>query len=65
MLEKIKAFHRDDSGDIVQTGIIIGLFAAIAVAAIVFLRPIIGDMFNSIGGELDKAGTEMGGTKYN
>ena len=60
MFEKVQAFHKDEKGDVVQTGIIIGLFAAIAVGVLVFLGPRITGMFDSVGDELDRAQDTMG-----
>jgi len=51
----LKRFHKDESGDIVQTGIIMAILAALAVGALVFLGPKIKDMFTKTGGELDDA----------
>ncbi|MBZ4688078.1 MAG: hypothetical protein JG764_1711 [Clostridiales bacterium] len=55
MFELIKKFHKDESGDIVQTGIIIALLAVIAVGAITFLGPKIKDLFDKTGDEIDNA----------
>ncbi|MBO8160672.1 MAG: hypothetical protein H0Z24_03465 [Thermosipho sp. (in: Bacteria)] len=55
MLKKIKKFHMDESGDIMQTGIIVGMFATIAVGALYFLGPKIKQMFVKAGNELDNS----------
>ena len=58
ILNKIKKFHNDENGDIVQTGIIIGILATIAVGALVILGPKITALFTKGGAALDKAQTE-------
>jgi len=55
IMEMVKNFHEDEQGDIVQTGIIIGIFAVLAVGALYFLQPKIKGMFDKAGDELDKA----------
>lgn len=55
MMENLKRFHENEQGDIVQTGIIIGIFAVIAVGALIFLQPKIKAMFDKAGAELDTA----------
>lgn len=55
MFELIKKFHKDESGDIVQTGIIIALFAVVAVGAVMFLGNKVTALFNKTGSEIDKA----------
>lgn len=52
--EDLKRFHENEDGDIVQTGIIIGIFAVIAVGALVFLGPKIKAMFDKAGDALDE-----------
>lgn len=48
-------FHKDEDGDVVQTGIVIGIFATLAVGAYVFLQPKIKAMFDKGGDALDEA----------
>lgn len=52
---EIMAFHENEDGDIVQTGIIIGILAVIAVGALIFLQPKIKAMFDKAGDALDEA----------
>ena len=52
----VKSFHQDESGDIVQTGIVIGLFAVIAVGAVLFLKTPIENMFRKGSDALNEAG---------
>lgn len=54
IISKIKQFHNDEQGDIVQTGIIIGILAVVAVGALVFLQPKIKQMFTKGGDALDQ-----------
>jgi|GEM_PF-3727413 len=59
MMETIKnrivAFHKDEEGgDIVQTAIIIGVFAIIAIGAITFIGPRVREMFDSAGDALEE-----------
>ena len=54
IITEIKKFHEDEQGDIVQTGIIIGIMAVISVGALVFLGPKIKSMFDKAGGALDQ-----------
>ena len=58
MMEKvfkdIKKFHENEDGDIVQTAIIIGIFAVIAIGALVFLGPKVKAMFDKAGESLDE-----------
>ena len=60
ILENLKNFHEDEQGDIVQTGIIIGILAALAIGGLAYLGPKIKKMFEKSGGELDK-GIEFDG----
>lgn len=55
LLKNLLAFHSDENGDIVQTGIIIGILAVMAVGALVFLQPKIKGMFDKAGDALDEA----------
>lgn len=61
MLEKLVVFHKDENGDIMQTGIIMGILAVVAVGALVFLGPKIKAMFDKAGGALDQGNA----TTYN
>jgi len=54
IIKKIKQFHNDEQGDIVQTGIIIGILAVVAVGALVFIGPKIKTMFTKGGDSLDQ-----------
>jgi Flp pilus assembly pilin Flp len=49
----IRAFIRDERGDILQTGIIVGIFAVLAVGGLMFLAPKIKAMFEKSGAALD------------
>lgn len=53
----LKKFHEDESGDIVQTAIIIGVLALIAIAALTILRDPIRNAFNNIKSAVEDAGT--------
>lgn len=53
----LKKFHQDESGDIVQTAIIIGVLALIAIAALTILRDPIRNAFNNIKSAVEDAGT--------
>lgn len=52
-LKEIRKFHNDENGDIVQTSIIIGIFAIVAVGALVFVGPKVKAMFDRAGDSLD------------
>ena len=54
VIRMVKQFHQDEKGDIVQTGIIIGILAVVAVGALVFIGPKIKAMFTKGGGALDQ-----------
>ena len=54
LIAKVKKFHKNERGDIVQTGIIIGILAVVAVGAMVFIGPKIKTMFTSGGNALDQ-----------
>lgn len=54
LLENIKKFHKDEDGDIVQVSIIIGIFAVIAIGALMFLGPKVKAMFDRAGESLDE-----------
>lgn len=54
LIKKAKGFYKDESGDILQTGIIMGILAVIAVGALVFIGPKIKDMFDKSGAALDQ-----------
>ena len=53
LIKKILQFHNDEDGDIVQTAIIIGIFAVIAIGALQFVGPKVKEMFNRAGESLD------------
>lgn len=55
MINKIKNFHQDEQGDIIQTGIVLGIMAVIALGAMMFLRTPIGNLFRRAAGEIDAA----------
>lgn len=54
VIDKVKQFHNDEKGDIVQTGIILGILSVIAVGALVFMGPKIKAMFTKSGNALDQ-----------
>lgn len=53
VLVKIKKFHQDENGDIVQTAIIIGVLAVIAGVALFAMRPTLQNIFQNIQQQLD------------
>lgn len=57
-VEKIKRFHKDEGGDIVQTAIIIGVLALVAIAALTILREPIETAFKNIRDSVVDAGTK-------
>lgn len=57
MIQSILTFHRDENGDIVQTAIIIGVLALVAIAALTLLRQPIRTAFDNIRGAVEDAGT--------
>lgn len=60
LVNKIKAFHNDERGaDIVQTAIIIGVLALVAIAALTILRQPIINAFNNIRDAILDAGTKQ------
>lgn len=46
--EGIKNLYKDESGDIVQTSVIIGILVVLAVAALTLLRQPITSLFNRL-----------------
>ena len=54
ILKEIKSFHKNDSGDVVQTAILTAVFAVIAIGGYLFLAPKVKSLFNKAGSELDK-----------
>jgi len=54
-INKVKEFHRNEDGSIVEKGIIIALFAALAVGGFLYLAPKVKALFNKAGTELDNA----------
>jgi len=55
LIKKLKNFHKDENGDVVQVAIVTSIFAVLAVGGYMFLKPLIEDMFDKAGEELDKA----------
>lgn len=55
ILENLKKFHKDENGDVVQTGIIIGILAVIAAGGLLLLSPKIKQLFDNAGGALDNS----------
>lgn len=55
MVCKIREFHRNDSGDVLQYGILAAVFSVIAVGAYLFLGPKIKNLFDQTGNKLDEA----------
>lgn len=51
--ESIKSFLNNERGDIVQTGIIIGILAILAFVVLAMLRDPIRDVFNRIKQQLE------------
>lgn len=51
---KVKSFHKDDSGDVVQTAILTAVFAVMAIGGYLFLAPKVKNLFSKTGTELDK-----------
>ena len=58
LIAKVIQFHKNERGDIVQTGIIIGILAVVAVGAMVFIGPKIKTMFTKGGGALDQGASQ-------
>jgi Flp pilus assembly pilin Flp len=50
--KSMKNLYHDESGDILQVGIIMGILAVIAVGALVFMGPKIKAMFDKSGAAL-------------
>lgn len=57
-MSKIRDFHKDDSGDVVQTAILTAVFAVMAIGGYLFLAPKVKGLFDKAGSQLDK------GTSY-
>ena len=55
----IKKFVKDERGDIVQTGMIIAIFAIIIIAAFVLLREPLLDLFETIANKIGEAGADI------
>lgn len=53
LIEKVKKFNNDESGDIVQTCLIIGILAVIALGGLKFISPKIKQLFDKGGAALD------------
>jgi len=54
ILKEIRSFHKNDSGDVVQTAILTAVFAVMAIGGYLFLAPKVKSLFNKAGGELDR-----------
>jgi len=54
LIKKAKDLYKDESGDILQVGIVMGILAVIAVGALVYMGPKIKSMFNKSGSALDQ-----------
>lgn len=54
IIAKVKKFHEDDAGDVVQTAILTAVFAVLAVGGYIFLAPKVKGLFNKAGNELDR-----------
>lgn len=54
LINKVKDFYLDESGDILQVGIVMGILAVIAVGALVYIGPKIKAMFDKSGSALDQ-----------
>ncbi len=52
--DTIKSFHKNDSGDVVQTAILTAVFAVLAIGGYLFLGPKVKNLFTKAGSELDK-----------
>lgn len=53
-MSKIRDFHKDDSGDVVQTAILTAVFAVMAIGGYLFLAPKVKGLFDKAGSQLDK-----------
>lgn len=53
-VKAIRNFHRDDSGDVVQTAILVAVFSVLAIGGYMFLAPMVKNLFNKAGNELQK-----------
>ena len=58
ILKEIRTFHKNDSGDVVQTAILTAVFAVMAIGGYLFLAPRVKSLFDKAGSELNK------GSKY-
>ena len=52
--DTIKSFHKNDSGDVVQTAILTAVFAVMAIGGYLFLAPRVKSLFDKAGSELNK-----------
>ena len=52
--DTIRSFHKNDSGDVVQTAILTAVFAVLAIGGYLFLAPKVKDLFDKAGRELDE-----------
>lgn len=53
-LKEIRSFHKNDSGDVVQTAILTAVFAVMAIGGYLFLAPKVKSLFDKAGSELNK-----------
>ena len=54
---QLKAIKKEDGQGMVEYALIIAFIAIVVIAGLVFLGPIIRDMFTDVGNELNKATT--------
>jgi hypothetical protein len=54
VVNKVKKFHNNDRGDVVQTAILTAVFAVMAIGGYLFLAPRVKELFDKAGSELDK-----------
>lgn len=54
ILKEIRSFHKNDSGDVVQTAILTAVFAVMAIGGYLFLAPRVKSLFDKAGSELNK-----------
>ncbi len=52
-LAGVKNLYKDESGDIVQTGVIMGILVLLAIAALTILKEPITNLFYRLTGEID------------
>lgn len=54
LIKKLKQFHTDEEGTTVETGLIYGIMAVIAIGGLVYVGPKIKAMFTKGGTALDQ-----------